>query len=200
MKILLELFWSFLQIGLFSFGGGYAALPMIQDQVVRLHQWMQPGEFTDLITISQMTPGPIALNAASFVGARMAGIPGAVFSTLGCVAPACIIVLVLAWLYNRYRNLQVIEGALRGLRPAVVGLIATAALTIFVSSFFSGSGASVWIPGLSSLGLPGDRLDLCAVISFAVGLFVLRKYKASPILVMLGCGLIGLIVYSIVGI
>jgi chromate transporter len=199
MKILLQLFWSFLQIGLFSFGGGYAALPLIQEQVVTLHQWMAVDEFADLVTISQMTPGPIALNAASFVGARMAGIPGSLSATFGCIAPACLIVLALAWIYKKYRKLRVIEGALRGLRPAVVGLIATAAITMFSSSFFSGSGASVLIPGLASIGLPGDAVDLCAAGSFAVCLFILRKYKISPILVMLGSGIVGLIVYSIVG-
>ena len=86
--IYLRLFMSFLQIGLFSFGGGYAALPLIQEQIVELHGWLSQSEFTDLITISQMTPGPIAVNAATFVGIRVAGIPGAVAATLGCIFPS----------------------------------------------------------------------------------------------------------------
>ena len=91
-----QLFVSFFQIGLFSFGGGYAAMPLIRQQVVELHSWLTPTQFTDIVTISQMTPGPIAVNSASFVGMQIAGIPGSVVATLGCVAPACVIVTVLA--------------------------------------------------------------------------------------------------------
>ena len=104
--IYLRLFMSFLQIGLFSFGGGYAALPLIQEQLVELHGWLSQSEFTDLITISQMTPGPIAVNAATFVGIRVAGIPGAVTATLGCIFPSCVIVSILAFLYLKYKNLR----------------------------------------------------------------------------------------------
>ena len=102
--IYLRLFMSFLQIGLFSFGGGYAALPLIQEQIVELHGWLSQSEFTDLITISQMTPGPIAVNAATFVGIRVAGIPGAVTATLGCIFPSCVIVSILAFLYLKYKK------------------------------------------------------------------------------------------------
>ena len=107
MTVLLELFWSFFQIGLFSVGGGYAAMPLIQHQVVDLHGWMTMQEFIDIITISQMTPGPIAINSATFVGIQIAGLPGAIIATLGCVFPSCVIVLTLAWVYFRYRNLSV---------------------------------------------------------------------------------------------
>ena len=86
--IYLQLFLSFLQIGLFSFGGGYAAMPLVQGQVVTAHGWLSMSEFTDLITISQMTPGPIAVNSATFVGIKIAGIPGALIATLGCILPA----------------------------------------------------------------------------------------------------------------
>ena len=134
MELLLKLFWSFFQIGLLSIGGGYAAMPLIQEQVITINNWMTPSEFTDLITISQMTPGPIAINAASFIGARMAGIPGAIIATVGCIIPSCVIVMVIAWLYRKYSSLRVIDGALKGLRPAVVGMIATAALTMLQSS------------------------------------------------------------------
>ena len=94
--IYLQLFLSFLQIGMFSFGGGYAAMPLIQGQVVTTHGWLTMSEFTDLITISQITPGPIAVNSATFVGLKIAGIPGAVVATVGCILPSCIIVTILA--------------------------------------------------------------------------------------------------------
>ena len=100
--IYLQLFLSFFQIGLFSFGGGYAAMPLIQGQIVKIHGWMTMSEFTDLITISQMTPGPIAVNSATFVGLRVAGYVGAVVATLGCILPSCIIVTVIVRLYLRF--------------------------------------------------------------------------------------------------
>lgn len=94
--IYLQLFWSFFQIGLFSIGGGYAAILLIQNQVVDVHNWLSLTEFTDLITISQMTPGPIAINSATFVGIRIAGFGGAIVATIGCILPSCIIVFLLA--------------------------------------------------------------------------------------------------------
>ena len=87
----LQLFLSFIQVGIFSFGGGYAAMPLIQSQVVTNHRWLTMSEFTDLITISQMTPGPIAVNSATFVGLKIAGVFGAVVATFGCILPSCII-------------------------------------------------------------------------------------------------------------
>ena len=113
--IYLQLFLSFLQIGAFSFGGGYAAMPLIQNQVVQLHSWLSQSEFTDLITISQMTPGPIAINSATFVGTRIAGIPGALAATAGCVLPSCILVTLLAKIYLKYRNLSLLQGVLKSL-------------------------------------------------------------------------------------
>ena len=121
---LLKLFWSFFQIGMFSFGGGMAAIPLIQNQIVNLHHWLTLTEFTDLITIAEMTPGPIAINSATFVGIRIAGIPGAVVATIGCVLPSCIIVSILAWIYFKFKELTAIQGILSGLRPAIVLLFA----------------------------------------------------------------------------
>lgn len=109
--IYLKLFISFLQIGMFSFGGGYAAMPLIQGQVVNGHQWLTMAEFTDLITISQMTPGPIAVNSATFVGTKIAGVPGALAATFGCILPSCIIVTLIAKLYLKYRNMALLQGS-----------------------------------------------------------------------------------------
>ena len=97
MAQLLMLFWSFLQVGLFSFGGGMASLPLVQEQVVDAHAWLTLSEFSDLVTIAEMTPGPLAVNAATFVGIRIAGIPGALIATFGCILPACVLVTLLAW-------------------------------------------------------------------------------------------------------
>ena len=178
---LLQLFWSFVQIGMFSVGGGMAAMPLIQSQVVDLHHWLTLTEFTDLITIAEMTPGPIAVNSATFVGIRIAGLPGALTATFGCILPSCIIVSLLAWVYFKYKNLTVIQGVLSGLRPAVVALIASAGLTIFV--------LAVW--GVNGFSLDPRTLNLIALALFAVALFILRRWKPNPIVVMLGSGVVG---------
>lgn len=186
MMAYLALFWSFFQIGLFSIGGGYAAMPLIQEQVVGRNGWLSLGEFADVVTLSQMTPGPIAINAATFVGIRVGGIGGAVVATLGCIAPSCIIVLILAKLYYKYRSLSLIKGVLAGLRPAVVALIAAAGMSILTLSFW-GTGAEI---GPAST-------DWVAIVLFAAGFFVLRKWKPNPIFVMLGAGALGGALYLI---
>ena len=183
--IFLKLFWSFFQVGLFSIGGGYAALPLIQNQVVESNHWLSPIEFTDLITISQMTPGPIAINTATFVGTKVAGFPGAIVATLGFIAPACIIVSILAWIYFKYKNVRVMQGILAGLRPAVVALIASAGISIFILAIWGGN----------KISLSGNSIDYIAVVLFAGAIFVLRKWKPNPIYVMLGSGLVGGVLY-----
>lgn len=186
--ILLEIFISFFQIGLFSIGGGYAALPLIEHQVLEVHNWLTLEEFADLLTISQMTPGPIALNASTFVGTRVAGLPGAIIATIGCVTPSCIIVLTLAYFYFKYKNLSSIQGILKGLRPAVVSLITSAGLSILLLAIFKSEDVTLWTMKISDL-------NYVSIALVALGVFVLRKYKTDPILVMIASGIIGIIVY-----
>ena len=175
--IYLQLFLSFLQIGLFSFGGGYAAMPLIQGQVVTLHGWLTISEFTDLITISQMTPGPIAVNSATFVGMKIAGIPGAVVATAGCILPSCIIVTILARLYLKYRNLDLLQGVLKSLRPAVVAMIASAGILILKNAFWGSA---------ESISLTGTEWSM--VLIFGICVLLLRKTKLNPIWVMVLAG------------
>lgn len=185
--IFLQLFWSFFQIGLFSIGGGYAAMPLIQHQIVELKHWLSLTEFADVITISQMTPGPIAINSATFVGLRIAGPGGAIVATLGCVLPSLIIVLSLAVTYYKYRSLTLMQGILGGLRPAVVAMIASAGLALLVLAIWNGKPAS-WDFG---------QVDYISVVLFSVSLAILRIKKSDPILVMAGAGIAGLIAYSV---
>lgn len=128
--IYLQLFWSFIQVGLFSVGGGYAAIPLIQNQVVDTFGWLSMREFTDLVTIAEMTPGPIAINSATFVGIRIAGIGGAIIATFGCILPSIFIVSLLAYVYYKFKGVSTIQSVLSSLRPAVVALIAGAGLSI----------------------------------------------------------------------
>ncbi len=181
--IYLQLIWSFFQIGLFSFGGGYAALPLIQQQVTAVHTWLTLQEFTDVLTISQMTPGPIAINAASFVGTRVAGIPGALAATFGTVLPAIFIILALAWFYYRYHSLKVMQGALSGLRPAVVALIGSAGISILLTVLF----------GSPALPESFSEVSIYAVGLFAGGLVLLRLKKIHPILLIVGLGVLTIV-------
>lgn len=175
--IYLQLFLSFLQIGMFSFGGGYAAMPLIQGQVVTTHGWLTMSEFTDLITISQITPGPIAVNSATFVGLKIAGIPGAVVATVGCILPSCIIVTILARLCLKYRNLDLLQGVLKSLRPAVVAMIASAGILILKNAFWGSA---------ESISLTGTEWSM--VLIFGICVLLLRKTKLNPIWVMVLAG------------
>ena len=121
--LLLKLFLSFIWVGLFSVGGGYAAIPLIQDQIVNIHQLMSMEEFTDLITIAEMTPGPISINSATFVGTRLAGPLGAILCTLCCIIPSFFICLTLSHFYSKYRNFTGVQKVLGALRPAVDAFI-----------------------------------------------------------------------------
>ena len=166
-----SLAWSFFRIGLFGFGGGYAILPLIGHEVVEKHHWATQGEFSDMLALSQMTPGPIAINAATFVGLRVAGLSGALAATVGCMLPSCELVTLLARLYLRYRKLSLLQGVLTSLRPAVVAMIASAGVSILVTAFWD-----------EAVTFAGTNWRL--VVIFASSLLLLRRTKLSPILVM----------------
>ena len=186
--IFLQLLFAFFQIGAFSIGGGYAALPLIQDQVVEIYKWLNLKEFTDLITISQMTPGPIAINTASFVGMRVAGIPGALAATFGCVLPSAVIVLIIAYFYKKYNNLKFIQGTMWGLHPAVIGLIAATGYSMLVNTIFGENGISFNF----------DSINFIAVALVVLCLIAVRKTKINPAFIMLGAGALGGLIYSFI--
>ena len=187
MNVLIQLFWSFFQIGLFSIGGGYAAMPLIQNQVVTLHHWLTMSQFADIVMIAEMTPGPIAINSATFVGTQVAGLPGALIATAGNVLPSCIIVLTLAWVYYRYRQLSLMQGLLSGLRPVVIALIAAAGLSLCQVALFQ-EGVSGW---------DLRQLDGLSILLFAAALLALRKLRLNPVWVMVSAGLVNLVLHWI---
>ena len=180
--IYLQLFLSFLQIGALSFGGGYAAMPLIQAQIVTKHQWLSMTEFTNLVTIAEMTPGPIAVNSATFVGTKIGGVLGALVATAGCILPSCILVILIAKLYLKYKNLSVLQSVLGSLRPAVVAMIASAGILILLNAFWGGAGVT----------LAGTNWVMVAI--FAGCFALLRGTKLSPIAVMLLGGAVNLLV------
>ena len=184
--ILLELFFCFFQIGLFSIGGGYAAISLIQNQTVNLHAWITFEEFMDLATIAEMTPGPIAINGATFVGLKIAGLPGAVVSILGCILPSLVIVSLLSYIYSHYRQLPMLKSILSTLNPAIVALIAAAAANMILQIAL-GAGRSVSMGPVNWTGL----------LLFGCAFLLLRKSRFNPIAILLLCGAINLLVGSL---
>ncbi len=136
--ILAELFGSFFWIGLFTFGGGYAMLPMIL-RTAAAHNWLPEQMLVDFVAVSESTPGPFAVNIATFVGLRTAGIPGAVCATLGVTLPSLLVILAVASVYRRMRESRLVQGCLNGMKAAVVGLIAAALLSVGQTVFFGGT-------------------------------------------------------------
>ena len=187
--LILKLFLSFIQVGLFSVGGGYAAIPLIQDQIVFTHSLMTLEEFTDLITIAEMTPGPISINSSTFVGMRLQGPLGAIICTLGCIIPSFIICLTLAHFYYKYRGFAGVQKVLGALRPAVVSLIGSAGLSILLLGLFQAKLADIVLA----------NFRIIEFILFIGCVFILRKWKANAISIILGSGIVGTIIYLILG-
>ena len=183
-----ELFWSFVKVGAFCVGGGYASMPLIQAQVIEEHGWLTMQQFIDIFTISQMTPGPIGINAATFVGTKVAGVPGAICATVGFVFPSVIIVLLLAHLFFIYGDIGPVRGVLNGLRPAVVALICSAGLSF------------VFLALWNTETLPKDftKVDLIGVIMLPVSVWCIR-HKMSVIKLLCMSGVLGLLL-GVIGI
>lgn len=182
--IYLQLFYTFFKIGLFGFGGGYAMLSMIQGEVVTRHEWISPQEFTDIVAISQMTPGPIGINAATYVGFTSTGtIWGSVIATFAVVLPPFILMLTISKFFLKYQKNPVVESIFSGLRPAVVGLLASAALVLMNTENF---------------GTPTDDSYsfIISLLIFIITFIGTKKYKINPILMIVICGIAGWILYE----
>ena len=191
MLLLLQLFYTFFKIGLFGFGGGYAMLSMIQGEVVTRYGWLSAQEFTDIVAISQMTPGPIGINSATYVGCtsllnagytHWMGIVGSATATFAVVLPSFLLMLTISKFFLKYQKHPVVESILSGLRPAVVGLLASAALVLMTAENFSS---------------PREDLFSFAVscVIFLVAFVGTRRYKVNPILMIVLCGLAGWLIY-----
>ena len=189
--IFLQLFYTFFKIGLFGFGGGYAMLSMIQGEVVTRLDWLSPQEFTDIVAISQMTPGPIGINSATYVGYDAIvnagygvgwGIFGSVLATLAVVLPSFLLMLTISRFFLKYQKHPVVESVFSGLRPAVVGLLASAALVLM---------------NVENFGSPTEdtRSFLISCAIFLVAFVGTRRYKVNPILMIVLCGVAGVLLY-----
>ncbi len=133
--IYLTLFYTFFKIGLFTFGGGYAMLPLIQEEIVR-HGWMSVQDLVNFIAVSESTPGPFAVNISTYVGVETAGFPGGLCATLGVILPSFVIILAVAGCYQKFCKSRIVRGCMSGLKPAVLGLIGTAVISTGKTVFF----------------------------------------------------------------
>ena len=173
MDLLVRLFIAFLKIGTFSFGGGYAMIPFIQREIVDKNNWINANEFLDIIGISQMTPGPIAINSATFVGYKVSGILGSIMATLGVVFTSFILVSIISKMLEKFKESSIIKAALLGMRPVLIALIIKAFLDLAKESYLD----------LKSL-----------IIASIIGLVLLSK-KVHPILVIVLAAIIGIVFY-----
>ena len=191
ISLFILLFWTFFQIGLFGFGGGYAMLSMIQGEVVGHFHWMTTSQFTDIVAISQMTPGPIGINAATYVGYSSVtgagfgqgwGILGSFIATSAIILPSFILMLLISRFLMAYKNHPTVEQVFSGLRPTVVGLLAAASLCLMTPENFSSPSQCPWQFWLS-------------VLIFFFALVSVTVYKMSPIRVILLCAVAGLLLF-----
>lgn len=190
--LFLQLFYTFFKIGLFGFGGGYAMLSMIQGEVVTRHGWISAQEFTDIVAISQMTPGPIGINSATFVGystlidagyTPAMAVLGSATATFAVILPSFILMLIISRYFIKFQKHPVVMAVFSGLRPAVVGLLAAAALLLMNSENF---------------GSPTDdmRSFIISCLIFLVVFIATRRFKISPILMIVISGIAGLLLYQ----
>ena len=180
--ILLKLFYIFFKIGAFTFGGGYAMIPLIQAEVIK-YRLADSKAIVDFIAISESTPGPIAINMATYIGSESAGFWGAFFSTLGVVVPSFIIILLVAKIFEKFKKSSVIKGLMSGLKPAVIGLIGSAVISVGITVFFP-DGISLEVFRTSAFYVSLFILVLSLVLSFK---------KVHPILLIVLSAVIGII-------
>ena len=194
MMIFLELFYTFLKIGLFSFGGGYGMLSVIQGEVVARHGWLSAAEFTDIVAVSQMTPGPIGINSATYVGytavlnstgSEILAVLGSFAASFAVMLPSIVLMLIVSRFFMKYSKHGSVEAVFKGLRPAVVGLIASAALLLMT---------------VENFGSPTETpLQFWVSVALFVAAFVAMKFfKISPILILILAGIFGGVFYGLV--
>lgn len=192
--IFLELFYTFLKIGLFSFGGGYGMLSVIQSEVVTRHAWLTAAEFTDIVAVSQMTPGPIGINSATYVGYTAVlnatgnsnlAVLGSLLASLAVMLPSIVLMLIVSRFFMKYSKHRNIESVFRALRPAVVGLIASAALLLMTEENFGSlyeSPLQFWV----------------STVLFLTAFVAMKFFKINPILILVLAGAFGGIFYGVI--
>jgi len=193
--IYLKLFFSFFKIGLFSFGGGYAMIPLIQKEI-EINGWLSASEFIDIISVSEMTPGPIAVNTATFVGYKTAGFLGGLVSTLGVSLPSLILILVVSGFFFRMQSKPANIMIFYGVRPAVTGLITAAAIFVAETAFLKSEAVGAQL--MHIISKPLSSIDFGGIIILVLSLVALVKFKLHPILTIIGAGVAGVVIYYLI--
>ncbi len=173
MSKLIKLFLSFLKIGAFSFGGGYAMLPLIKKEIIEVHGWLTTAEFIDILAVSEMTPGPIAINSATYLGYKVSGVLGSIVATFAVVLPSFIIMSLIIHFINKFKDSPYMDWFFKGIRPVVFGLILSAAVTVGMDAFID----------LKSVAL---SLVIFGLVNFK---------KLNPILAIVLAGICGVVIY-----
>ncbi len=187
--IFLELFWTFLKIGAFTFGGGYAMLPLVQDAVLK-KGWLSEEAIIDFIAVSESTPGPFAINISTYVGTEKGGLFGAFCSTLGVVLPSFIIILIVAKCFEKFKTNKYVNGCMTGLKPAVIGLISSAVISIGTTVFFPNGITLRTLPETFIGALATPVFYLSAVIFLAMTVLALKK--VNPIYIICISAVVGI--------
>lgn len=191
ITLYLQLFWTFFKIGLFGFGGGYAMISMIQGEVVTGYHWLTSGQFTDIVAISQSTPGPIGINSATYVGYSslvnagydpIFGVIGSAVATFAVVLPSFVLMLLISKFLMKYKDHPYVENVFLGLRPAVVGLLAAAALLLMTSENFSSPSESWW-------------QFMVSILLFIFAFISQKMYKLGAIRIILISAIVGILLF-----
>lgn len=193
--IYLKLLFTFVKIGLFSFGGGYAMIPLIQKEI-ETNGWLSSSEFIDIIAVAEMTPGPIAVNSATFVGYKTAGFLGGLSATLGVTLPSLILILAVSYIFFKYQSHPLKVMVFYGIRPVITGLILAASIFVAQTSLFWSKLSLVTIKQVFIN--PLEIINIGSIIIFLATILALKKYKMNPILTILGAGALGILFFHVI--
>jgi len=192
--IYLKLFIAFVKIGLFSFGGGYAMIPLMQKEI-EINNWLTPSEFADIIAISEMTPGPVAVNSATYIGYKTAGVLGGAAATLGVAAPSLILILIVCQFFYRFKQHPLNEKIFYGIRPVVAGLIATAAIFISQTALFN---EKLTFQTLKNIFItPLDVINIESIAILLLTIFSIKRLKIHPILCIIFSAFLGVFFFYV---
>ncbi|MDR3215489.1 MAG: chromate transporter [Bacilli bacterium] len=180
-----KLLMVFIKVGLFSFGG-FGGIPLIQQEVINHYQWLNIDDFINMITISQLTPGPIGINIATFTGYTLDGLSGALIATMGYVLPSLIIITIIGHLYFKYRDIKVLDNILKGIRPAIIAIIIGTAFIFMINAFQLPNNFNI------------NGLNYYQIILFIISLYLLLKHQMSPIKLIIFMIMVNLVVFMIV--
>ncbi|MBP1555882.1 MAG: chromate transporter [Oscillospiraceae bacterium] len=185
--MLLKIMFSFMKVCLLAFGGAYSAVPLVAREIVDVQKWMTYPEFADLLALDELTPGPIMINCATFVGMKLAGVPGAIAASLGCCVPPAIICFILDMLYRKYREIPMVAVVLQAMRCMSLALIISTLIDLSLNILFPGSE------------LLFMNLDFISLVLAVTAFILIRKDVINPILVLIGCGAVRILLSLVPG-